>query len=136
MLMRKMTKSEYNKNPNICAYSKCNVVIPYDKAMDDIRCCCASHGQKYRHEMERKKREEERKMIEQSKMQEPTVVTPAVVTEPKPVVTPTSLLEEWLKDVELVQSTPLPGIHVNCVHIDHMTLIINMPGCTKKEDIS
>lgn len=136
MLMRKMTKSEYNKNPNICAYSKCSVVIPYDKAMDDIKCCCASHGQKYRHEMERKKREEERKMIEQSKMQEPTVVTPAVVTEPKPVVTPTSLREEWLKDVELVQSTPLPGIHVNCVHIDHMTLIINMPGCTKKEDIS
>ena len=136
MLMRKLTKSEYNKNPNICAYSKCNAVIPYDKAMDDIKCCSASHGQKYRHEMERKKREEEQKMIEQSKMQEPTVATPAVVTEPKPVVTPTSLREEWLKDMELVQFTPLPGIHVNRVNIDHMTLIINMPGCTKKEDIS
>lgn len=136
MLMRKLTKAEYNKNPNICAYSKCNAVIPYDKAMDDIKCCSASHGQKYRHEMERKKREEEQKMIEQAKTQETDVVTPAVVTEPKPVVTPTSLREEWLKDMDLVQSTPLPGIHVNRVHIDHMTLIINMPGCTKKEDIS
>lgn len=136
MLMRKMTKSEYNKNPNICAYSKCNAVIPYDKAMDNIKCCCASHGQKHYHEMKRKEREEERKMIEQSKTQEPTVVTPAVVAEPKPVVTPTSLREEWLKDMELIQSTPLPGIHVNNVHIDHMTLIINMPGCTKMEDIS
>lgn len=136
MLMRKLTKSEYSKNPNICAYSKCNAVIPYDKAMDDIKCCCASHGQKYRHEMERKKREEERKMIEQAKIQEPTVVTPAVVTESKPVATQPSLREEWLKDMELVQFTPLPGVHVNNVHIDHMTLIINMPRCAEKEDIS
>lgn len=136
MLMRKMTKSEYNKNPNICAYSKCNAVIPYDKAMDDIKCCCASHGQKYRHEMERKKREEEQKMLEQAKIQEPAVVTPTVMEEPEPVATQPSLREEWLKDMELVQFTPLPGVHMNNVHIDHMTLIINMPRCAEKEDIS
>ena len=40
------------------------------------------------------------------------------------------------KLTKLGQSAPLPGIHVNRVYIDHMALIINMPGCTKKEDIS